>query len=204
MSAQRRKLRGSDIQMIECTIYEIEFEPMALFDDNDSSRRLFQEEGDDIIPSQYECVDESNGEMTYTLVFGDDIAATSIVDSSIFQNTPSIVSGVTRIQVPPTIVRFGESSDGPVIDLSLVNSRRKVQVLNERLAGSKARSTEESNKFTGNRTVAVIRVSSNDDSPTKTTSELSDDIFGFDGDIYNLVSFFLNRLLVDFISENIK
>ena len=179
--------------MIECTIYEIEFEPMPLFDD--SSRRLFQEEDDDIIPSQYECVDDSDEEMSYALVSGNNVTAASIADSPFFQNMPSIESGVTRIQVPSTIVRFWESNDGPTMDLSLVKSRRKMQVLNDKLVENQARNTGKINKFIGDRTVAVIRVSSNDDSPTRDASQLSDDIFGIDGDVYNLVSFFLNSFV---------
>lgn len=186
MPTQRRNLRGVDTT-IECTIYEIEFEPMPLFDDN--SRHLFhEEEGDDIIPSQYECVDDSNEEMTYTLVSGNNITAASIAGSPFFQNMPSIVSGVTRIQVPSTIVRFWELNDGPTMDLSLVKSRRNMQALNDKLVENETRNTGEINKFIGDRTVAVIRVSSNDGSPTKDASQLSDDIFGIDGDVYNLKS----------------
>ena len=136
------------------------------------------EGGDQDIPSTYKCVDHNNEDKEYTLVYAGNSDEDDIVNCPIFQGEEP-KSGETTISVHPKSVL----EDDLTIDLSIKPS--KVKVLSENHPDFSRRLGQ---RRTGESYVAVFRINSADDEPSKSATELADDIFGIGSDIYNLVS----------------
>lgn len=132
----------------------------------------------DIIPSTYICIDHDNEDKEYELTYAGNSNEDAIVSSPVF-NGEEPKSGETVLKVPPKSV-----VDEFVIDLSIKTSRVKV-LTNTRSDASHRRLGQ---KRIGESTVAVFRIKTLDDEPTKSATELADDIFGLGSDKYNLVS----------------
>ena len=133
------------------------------------------------IPSTFSCIDEGNGLRDYQLTYAGSTDPDLIINSPIF-NGVEPTSGEVELEVPleSIIEIFTESF---MIDLSI--EPKNVKFSNFSIVGSNRRRLA---KKEGDRRVAVFRVNSADDQPTKSAAELADDIFGVGSDKYNLRS----------------
>eukprot|EP00559_Dactyliosolen_fragilissimus_P002113 CAMPEP_0184871582 /NCGR_PEP_ID=MMETSP0580-20130426/40802_1 /TAXON_ID=1118495 /ORGANISM="Dactyliosolen fragilissimus" /LENGTH=1122 /DNA_ID=CAMNT_0027374259 /DNA_START=125 /DNA_END=3490 /DNA_ORIENTATION=- len=170
---QGRSLRKRASFKITCTVYLYDYFPLSIL-----------EGGDEDIPSTYSCVDHGNEDKEYKLLYAGNSNEDAIVSFPLFGGEAPL-SGETKIRVSTKSV-----VDDFSIDLSIKSNR--VKLLrggdNDRSPSMKRRLRA---KRIGESTVAVFRINSADDQPTKSAAELTDDIFGLgivSKDVYNLVS----------------
>ena len=134
------------------------------------------------IPSTLSCIDQDNGHQDYQLTYAGSTDPDLIINSPVF-NGVEPASGEVQLEVPlESIVE--EFKDSFVIDLSIKPT--KVKFLSTSTAGSNKK--RRLAKKEGDSRVAVFRVNTADDQPTKSAAELADDIFGVGSDKYNLRS----------------
>ena len=154
--------------------------------DNESSRILcnlimvefFPDRGMRHIPSEIRCV-EKNTKRSYTVVDIPDNVKSAISGD---ENHPGLINPLVSI---PT--SYMAKSNPSIIDLKF--DSRAIEILDDVDDTSSKAAVGTSKQFQGTSPTVVIRVKSGDGlSPTKTAAQLSDDIFGTNGDVMNLVS----------------
>jgi len=154
---------------------------------NDDGEEDIDKEYVEEIPDTLCCIDYANQHKEYKLTYDGHSNVDILIHSPVFNGTEP-TSGETILQVPSKSVLLEKGAKdvgGHVMDLSILSD--KIKVLSTSDIGIASRLGKQ--KRIGDSTVAVFRVISADDEPTKSAVELADDIFGIGGtDNYNLQS----------------
>lgn len=149
--------------LIQCTLVEMHALAVAIVEGTDM---------DADIPEEFECHCD-DGITVYDVVSGSVSETDNIVDTHFNGEYPNL--GITQLRVPSQALIERPSRVRRAIDLSRVNQRDLL--LLEKT--SRTRSLRETADVTrGVYTIAVIRVTTGDDSVTRSRNQLASDVFG--------------------------